>query len=277
MELAIEMKLYDNLIFKEKFDRLYFADAFCQNLIPKKEVLLKAVKSAQNNGVKFTLNTPYVTDKGIKQILENTELLSKHESDFEIVFNDWGVFYEIQKRFPEAKLVLGRLLTKQRTDPNARSIILNRQTANLKTHKFPKKIPESMYKHFQGSIINDSVFQKYLAKNKIKRVEIEYLMWNMDIKLNSKLKASVYYPYAHITTTRNCGLLNMTYSKCDKICKNVSIEYNDAQMDFPYTVIGNTVYYKINDITKIKKYKAVNRIVFNNLKTYREYRSGNRT
>ncbi|MEA5000507.1 MAG: hypothetical protein VB017_01315 [Endomicrobiaceae bacterium] len=274
MELAIETKLYNRYVFKQKIDRIYFADAFCQNLIPSKKELEKAFKSSLDNGLQFTLNTPYVTNSGIKKILDNVEFLSKHTDFFEVVFNDWGIFYEIKKRFPKINLILGRLLTKQRTDPNAFPIIANQQKYDYIAQKYPKKLPKTMYTHFQGSVINDKLFQTYLVKNKIQRVELEYLLWKMKIQLRYKIKASVYYPYAHITTTRNCGLLNMTYSKCNKMCNDTIIKYDDKNMYSPYFAIGNTVYYKITDISKLNEYNnTIDRLVFNDFEAYLKFNS----
>ncbi|MDD3053313.1 MAG: hypothetical protein PHG84_02775 [Endomicrobiaceae bacterium] len=273
MDFAIETKLYNDNVFKEKINRIYFADAFCQNLIPTKQELEKAYKSAKDNNLQFTLNTPYVTDKGIKQILENIESIYKNEENFEVVFNDWGVFYEVKKRFPKVKLILGRLLTKQRTDPNAYEIITNSQKRNTDNNVIPKTVPDTLYQHFQSSVINDDVFQNYLISNSVNRVEIEYLVWDMNIKLTDKIKATIYYPYAHITTTRNCGLLNMTYTTCNKMCNDIQIQYKNESMLFPYIVIGNTVYYQVNDISKLQQYPSIDRIVFNDLEAYHKYQT----
>lgn len=278
MELALEIKENIKNIDIKKVDRIYFGDSFCQNLIPEKQVLLETYKLISDNNVKFTLNTPYVTDEALKKVLTNIETLYKYNNNFEVVFNDWGVFYEIKKTFPDIKLVLGRLLTKQRTDPNALKIITN--TQEKKDNIIPKKVPKSLYKHFRGSIVNDKIFQGYLIENNIERVELEYLVWDMKIHLPKNISATVYYPYAHITTTRNCGILNMVYTKCNKMCRDIKIEYpSDSDHPFSYIVIGNTVYYNVESIVtkeKIKKYKSINRIVFNDTEIFNKYANRNK-
>lgn len=271
MDIAVELKAYNDSVFKEKIDRIYFADSFCQNLIPAKKELEKIYKTAKDNGIQFTMNTPYATDAGIKQLLDNIETIYKYEESFEITFNDWGVFYEVKKRFPKIKQILGRLLTKQRTDPNSYAIITNSQKISADKGITIKKIPEELFRHFQSSVINDAVFQKYLTGNNIDRVEIEYLAWDMELSLPENIKASVYYPYAHITTTRNCGLLNMTYSKCNKMCNDVMIKYEGQDMLFPYFVIGNTVFYKVKNLNKIHEYQCIDRIVFNDLEAFHNF------
>lgn len=278
MEKALEIKEFVKNINIDNFDRIYFGDSFCQNLIPTKETLLETYKIVSEKNIKFTLNTPYVTDDALKKVLANVELLYKYDNNIELVFNDWGIFYEIRKNFPKINLVLGRLLTKQRTDPNSLKMITN--TQEKINDITPKRVPKSSFEHFQSSIINDVVFQDYIVDNNIKRVEIEFLVWDMKIKLKDNIKATVYYPFAHISTTRNCGILNMTYIKCNKMCLEVKIEYPmEPSFPFPYTVIGNTIYYNLENILtdkKLEKYPSIDRIVFNDTDAYYRYINGNR-
>lgn len=274
MEKAIELKEhnYKNFNFCN-IDRVYMFDAFCQNLIPTINDIDSAYKFIKDNNIQFTLNTPFVTNCGIEKILKNIEYISKYEEDFELVFNDWGLFYETRKNFPRIKLLLGRLLTKQKTDPRAKIVFENKDKINLNDEIF-----NNMYEHFQGSLINDKLVQKFLIEQNIKRLEIEYLLWDMKIELQNNIKASIYYPYAHISTTRNCGVLNMTYLKCNKICRETKMKYNIINKT-PYIVIGNTIYYDIENIMtedKLKKYPSIDRIVFNDTDAYYRYINGNR-
>lgn len=268
IEKVIELKSIHKNLKILKINRVYMYDSFCQNLIPNIENLDKSYKFVKDNNLEFTLNTPFVTDFNINKLLKNVEYISKYEEDFELVFNDWGVFYEIRRLFPKIKLLLGRLLTKQKTDPRINNLLKNIDKANI-----TKEVFSNMYEHFQSSIINDKIFQNYLIENRIERVEIEYLVWNMKINLPDNIKATIYYPYAHISTTRKCRLLNMTYSKCSKTCRDTKIQYN-VDEEYPYIVIGNTIYYSIENImtkTKLKEYQSINRIVFNDIDTYYKY------
>ena len=274
MEKAIELKEHNYKKFNfYGIDRVYMFDAFCQNLLPTINDIDSAYKYLKDKNIKFTLNTPFVTDFGIDKILKNVEYISKYEEDFELVFNDWGVCYEIKKSFPNIKLVLGRLLTKQKVDPRAIILFENKNKINLNEEIF-----NNMYEHFQGSLINDKLVQNFLIEQNIKRVEIEYLLWDMKVELQNNIKASIYYPYAHISTTRNCGVLNMTYLKCNKICKETKMQYNMIEKA-SYIVMGNTIYCDIENIMteeKLKKYPCVDRIVFNDIDAYNRYINGNR-
>lgn len=253
------------------FSGIYFGDPFCQNLITKKEELTYEYNKIKNLGKKFILNTPFVSDSGIKNFLNNIELLSKIDEDFEIVFNDWGLFYEVRSRFPSIKLLLGRYLTKQKTDPNMKKFIMNEQVSQGSIK--PKMIPETLSDYFKQSMINDTCFQDFLIENNVNRVEIEYLVCGMNLKLKECMKASIYYPYAHIAPTRMCGLLYMTYSKCSKICQDIKVKYDTIE-EYPYVAIGNTLYYDIENILikdDLKKYNSIDRVVFNDIDAYYRY------
>ncbi len=226
MEYALEIEKFDKKVLDKSISRIYFGDAFCQKLIPNKKVLLETYKKVINEGLSFTLNTPFLNDDNINIELKNIEYLCNYNKNFEIIVNDYGLFYEIRKNFPDIKLSLGRLLTKQKTDPN---IIKNDKkiTSNDYIKKSLSNIlskNKNIYKHFKASVINDKIYQEYLLKNNVNRFEIEYLVWDMDLSFNKKFKITIYYPYAHITTTRNCGISNMTYTKCNNTCIDIKLE-----------------------------------------------------
>ena len=72
----------------------------------------------------------------------------------------------------------------------------------------------------------------------------------------------------------------MTYTKCNKMCRDIKIEYpSDEQHPFSYTVIGNTVYYNLENIMtedKIKKYRNIDRVIFNDIESYKKYVNRNK-
>ncbi len=279
MEYALETEKFDNKLLDKNISRIYFGDAFCQNLIPNKNLLLETYKKVIDAGKKFTFNTPFLNDDNISKELKNIECLCNYNKNFEIVVNDYGLFFEIRRVFPDIKLNLGRLLTKQKTDPN-----IIKKSNNISSKKDIKKSlsvtlskNKNIYKHFKASMINDKLYQQYLLKNNVIRFEMEYLIWDMDLSFNKKFKVSIYYPYAHITTTRNCGIANMSYTKCNKACNDIKLEIKNPSSFFNYFLIRNAVYYNIeNFMTKesVKKHNNIDRIVFNDTKNYRQFLCG---
>lgn len=245
----------------DKFDRIYFGDEFCENKMPT----LNNLKFLQKNisDKKITVIFPYVTQSNFKKILPLLKFISKNSLKFdEIVFNDWGIFYFIRQHYPKLKLVLGRLLTKQKTDPFANDIILNRQEIVSSKQKVfvPKKISAETFEYFSQSLINSLIFQKFMIKNNILRVELDNLNWDMNIKLPKNIKVSIYFPYIKISTTRYCGQLNMLKNNCSKQCEKSEVILKKYRTKFSYVIKGNAVFYKN---IKISNTILTDRIVYN--------------
>jgi len=234
------------------FGRIYYGTEFCQNLIPTLDDLKRIFSLVKRKKKNFTLLTPYVTDFGVKKIAPLLEFLDTQAQRIEVVFNDWGVFKLIREGYKNLEPVLGRLLTKQRRDPRAYDILLNRQKAkkifDKKSKKtaiiIPKKVPLSLYEHFKASVINMPIFQKFLLDNNIKRVEIDNLVWDMKIEMPKEIGVSVYLPYAYVTTTRLCGLINLTYAACKKECQRFYFSFKSNSSPVPFYSRGNTLFYR---------------------------------
>ena len=71
MEYALEIEKFDKKVLDKSISRIYFGDAFCQKLIPNKKVLLETYKKVINEGLSFTLNTPFLNDDNINIELKN--------------------------------------------------------------------------------------------------------------------------------------------------------------------------------------------------------------
>jgi hypothetical protein len=245
----------------DKFDRIYFGDEFCENKMPN----LYNLKFLQRNIInkKITVVFPYITQSNFKKISGMVKFISKNGLKFdEIAFNDWGIFYFIRQHYPNLKLVLGRLLTKQKTDPFANDIILNQQEIVSSKQKVfvPKKISADTLEYFSQSLINSLTFQKFMVENNIIRVELDNLNWDMNIKLPKDIKISIYFPYIKISTTRYCGQLNMLKNNCSKQCEKSNIILKKYRTKFNYIIKGNAVFFKN---TKISNAILADRIVYN--------------
>ncbi len=253
------------------FDRIYFGSEFCQNRIPPIGVFgrIAAETALQKKGL--TLLTPYVTDSGMERIEKLLCYLDKARPGAEVVFNDWGVFYLIKTRFKNVVPVLGRLLTKQNKDPRAIKILTNRQERKIvfdagTKNSFitiPRKVPPSLLKHFKSGMINTGSFHGFLADNRIRRVEVDNPIWTMEMKAQGDINVSLYYPYAYITTTRLCGLVNLSYARCGKSCRAYRLSLKIAPAPAPFYIRGNSVFYKtaLPGEEYLKK-RHINRIVY---------------
>ncbi len=236
---------------RENTTRVYFGNEFCENLIPILDTLKKWYFFIKTKNKEFTFVTPFVTNIGLKK-LESLLAFLNYQKNNEVVFNDWGVFKLMKDNFKNLNPVLGRLLTKQCRDPRMLKIFLHKQKTReilssgkeTKTIVFPKKIPHTLFMHYQASVINAPIFQKYLLSQDINRVEIDNLIWEMNVKVDKNIKVSIYLPYGYIATTRLCGKLTLTYTACKKECKKYFLRLKDESLPVPFYGIGNTVFYK---------------------------------
>lgn len=264
-----KIKIIDNiknLSLCTKFKRIYFGNEFCENKLHSLEDLKYIVSNAKDK--KITLVYPYLTQKALNKLIKQLSYISKNNNIFdEIVFNDWGLFYFLKKTHPDFKFILGRLLTKQKTDPFANEIISEKQhiVASDKNIFIPRKISKDTKLYFSQTLVNSKIFQEYLIENNITRVEIDNVIWEMKISLPKEIKASLYYPYTKITTTRFCGYLNMSDKNCSRQCEKKIIKLKKYRSPYEYIIKGNTVYHKNKNIpsTNILKANSVDRIILN--------------
>ncbi|MCR4663341.1 MAG: hypothetical protein K5622_05600, partial [Endomicrobiaceae bacterium] len=263
-----KIKFIDNVKFLDKYKNekhIYWGSEFCE----KKLFTLNDLKNivSKKYKQKITLVFPYLTQTCLDKAKKTVEFVSKNSNIFiETVFNDWGLFYFIRNNYPDIKLVLGRLLTKQKTDPFAYYTVYSKQSiSSSKNNIFvPKQISEETKEYFSQTLINSKIFQKFMTENNIVRVELDNVNWKMNIKLPKQIKASVYYPYVKITTTRHCSFLNMS-DKCKKQCEKQNITLNKYRVDYNYVIRGNSVNYKnivIADSKELEK-NSIDRIIIN--------------
>lgn len=251
----------------EKYNHIYLGSEFCE----KKLFTLKDLKNivSKKHKQKITLVFPYLTQIYLDKVKDMLMLINENSDIFcEIVFNDWGFFYFIRKNYPDIKLVLGRLLTKQKTDPFAYYTVYSKQIISSSQNNIfvPKQVSQETKEYFSQTLINSKIFQKFMIKNNIIRVEIDNVNWKINIKLPKQIKASIYYPYVKITTTRHCGLLNMLNNdKCRKQCEKQDIKLDKYRVCYNYIIKGNSVNYKNINLPDNKELQnnCIDRIVVN--------------
>ena len=124
MEQAVFISRVEQLKYcDDNFTRLYFGIEFCERLLPTMQQLKKVISFVKERKVGFTFVTPYVTNKGLKQLEALIPAVAREVPQVEIVFNDWGVFQFLKEARLPVSLVLGRLLTKMKRGPRIMNII----------------------------------------------------------------------------------------------------------------------------------------------------------
>ena len=256
-----------NILEVNKVSRIYFGQEFCQRALPNSKQLSQAYLECQNNGISFSLTTPYVTEHGLDKINTLLEELVKLDPQSEVIINDWGVLHLITHKYPSLKPVLGRLLNKILRDP---------RIANY--------VPPSDFVNYQSSSIGTDEFGKLLRNAKIDRIELDNTIQGLDSNLPKLgFDLSLYMPYGVISTGRIClmgswGLeqkekFSASQKSCPQNCKDYWLNLDEKNLNpFKHKIFrirqkGNTVFYLhddslINEGLKSAKDLGFDRIIY---------------
>lgn len=276
MERAIHVSNLRNLKYFKKvgYQRLYWGIEFCQNLIPSLRDTKQILKFTKRRSLKFSLVTPFVTNKGLDKLKEIFFYLKENSVKCEVIVNDWGVLYYLYREFYRYfELALGRLLTRQQRDPSMK-IILEKQPPYAGRDKKYGKLVIVLHKvlgelsqmGMRSSYINASLAQDFLSKFGIKRVELNNLIQGLCLE-GIRLKKSLYIPYINISTTRFCPMeskLQKIYriDFCNRECQNEYSILTSKNIPVKIYKRGNTTFYR--NPLDIKDFKKKN-IGINNI------------
>jgi hypothetical protein len=254
-ENAIFICKLDNLKkVTSEYSRLYFGNEFCQQLMPEEKALSEALDLALKRRLDFTFVTPFLTDIGIRKVNPLLNLLSGKLPQAEVVINDWGLLRIIKGTYPKFNLVLGRLLAKQKRGPRILNLI--------------KKVPRPMVEHFRLSSTDTSIFTNFLINQGIKRIELDNLL--QGIERNSQIKASLYYPFAYVTTTRYCLSNPNTFNNgfqrainpCNFECQRYTFKLRHKSMPVDLLLKGNTQFFENKNLPVDLEKINIDRLVY---------------
>jgi hypothetical protein len=239
---------------KVNFDRLYFGQEFCERLLPTPAQLQEVMEWVKARNLAFTLITPYVTEQGLKQVKDLLETLACQAPQAEVTVNDWGILYLLKEGSYPFPLNLGRLLVKQKRGPQILSV--------------RGKVPAAMWDHFQRANVDLPLTIKFLSPFNIKRVELDNLLQGLK-REGEVLPASLYYPYAYITTTRIC-LTNSCEERtrhmraifpCKFECRKYSFTLSHSSMPVKLLLKGNSIFFHKEELPENLESLKIDRLV----------------
>lgn len=220
-------------------DRIYFGHEFCQRRLPDSNAAGRALDIACSRNLLFTLVTPFVTDAGLARVRALMEKFAGagFPAGFEVVVNDWGALRMIRREWPGIPLILGRLLTKQKRGPRLMNII--------------GRLPENAADHFMRSNVDAPHLADFLRTQGIVRVELDNLLQGIR-RVPGTLPASLYTPFAYISTTRLCLLMRgdqadknfRSIGRCSRECRQYDITLTHPDMPVPLHLQGNTMFFE---------------------------------
>ncbi len=254
-EYALFVSQADKLQYlTDQHRRVYYGDEFCERLLPGAQELTRVLERVRDAGRAFTLVTPYVTEAGLAQVEALAALLP---AGTEVVFNDWGVFRLLKNRYPALVPVMGRLLTKIKRGPR----IMN----------FLDKLPPAALEHYRRTNLDVPRYQRFLEDNNIGRAELDNPLQGLDLSgVSTRLRLSLYIPFAYVTTTRFCLTANVdTPDKkgfigvfpCQRECRTYTFYLDNAAMTTMLIRRGNTIFFRNTAISETIRASHVDRVV----------------
>jgi hypothetical protein len=258
MEQALFISRVQNTkYFTKDFTRLYFGQEFCERIMPDKKILENVLSFVDKKRLDFTFVTPFVTNRGLKELEHLIAFLQQQRPESEIVFNDWGVFQFLQDECTGLVPVMGRLLNKMKRGPRIMNIF--------------NQLPQETKDFYQGSNIDVSAVGKYLHEQGIHRVEFDNLLQGITLDTaDIKIKKSLYMPFAFVSTTRFCMsaycdkpeyLDYVGIFPCAHECQRYTFSLFNPVMNVPLIRKGNTIFYLNESIPDIVTKQQVDRIV----------------
>ncbi len=237
------------------YARLYFGIEFCERLLPTQEELSRALDAAAQRSMAFTFVTPFLTDAGMEKAEALIAFLRGTGRDVEVVVNDFGLLYALNQKGWKGPIALGRLLTKQKRGPR----ILN----------IASQLPAGALEHFKQSNIDAPSTVEALSQLGVVRVELDNLLQGIS-RPEPVFKASLYTPYAYVTTTRYCLAAGCEEPRpfrrairpCAKECQKYDFTLSHKAMPVRLLLKGNTQFFVNDSLPDDPEALKIDRLVF---------------
>jgi hypothetical protein len=238
-------------------ERIYYGVEFCENLVPEWNTLLPVIDFCRQHQLGFSFMTPYVTNSGLEKLEKIFVNLNRENGiagqKIEVIVNDYGTLMALEK-YNGVERVIGRVLSKQERG----SRVISQQGG------LENKNPDQRMSAFSTPLV------EFLKKKKVRRVEIDNLLQGIKDDFSVQgIEASIYFPYAFVTTTRRC-LFNMDDKQlltcikpCSKDClKFGHLKLSSKKLPVPLLLKGNTQYIISKKLPSDLVKKGITRLVY---------------
>ncbi len=208
----------------EGYARLYFGAEFCPWLLPQAAAAVEACRAAYERGWHFTLATPVLAEPMLPRLRAVLEaLIGVVGAGDEVLISDWGALALVREILPQLPVLLGRALSGQKRGPRILDLPLTAQ----------------QLEYFQCGSWYGREASALLGEMNIPRVELDNLLQGV-APLPPGLAGSLHYPYAMVTSSRNCPFrVERQAAGCAARCGEVfTLETDQTQV--PLLQCGNT-------------------------------------
>ncbi|OMH29061.1 hypothetical protein [Motiliproteus sp. MSK22-1] len=187
--------------------RVYLGNEFCERLLPTPVQMAEAIACTKNLGIDFSLQTPLLTDSGIKRL---RLLLGMLPEGTEVIVNDWGTLRLLTTDYRGLKPLLGRLLYKMIKDP---------------------RLPSAQWTRLHPHSGRSKPFQHLLDRFGVDQIEMDVPPFTQSDQFDvGDMDLSVYLPYGYVVKGRMCRIGSLGQEDASKFvaghaCKKECLDY----------------------------------------------------
>lgn len=187
------------------YSRLYFGSEFCAWAFPPVQAVEAALRAAREAGWAFTLALPVLPEPFLPLLRQTLEtVIPLFVPGDEVMVSDLGEIAPVREAAPAVALTLGRVLSGQKRGP---------QILDL-----PLSAPQLDY--FRRGSWYGAEGVAFLRERGIERVELDNLLQGI-APLPAPLRGSLHFPYAMVTSSRNCPFREPGSAGCGARCGEV--------------------------------------------------------
>ncbi len=226
------------------FQRLYFGAEFCPWAFPSLTEIEQAVEYVRELGGAFTLAIPVLAESlvpRLRSVLRHIHPLLRGGD--EILINDFGAIQLVNEVTPDVPIVLGRVLSGQKRGPQILDLHLGVDALT----------------YFRQGRWYATEAVSFLSELGISRVELDNLLQGI-APLPAGLKGSLHYPYAMVTSSRNCPF-RPAGAECDAGCGETFTLTTSASR-LPLIQGGNTQFIRHDRLPEDRLRLGIDRLVF---------------
>jgi len=227
------------------YSRLYYGAEFCFWRLAPAEKILISREWACSAGWAYTLVTPVLGEAERRQLESLFEtVLPKLEAGDEVLISDWGALELIRAVRDDLQVILGRTLSGQKRGPRILAMQLSAEQAE----------------YFRRGSWHNREAVALLNEKGIKRIEQDNLLQGL-APLPEPLQGSLHFPYAMVTSSRNCPFRTVTESvPCAAPCGEVFTLQTEETESLLYQD-GNSQFLRIETLPPNLSELGINRIV----------------
>ena len=231
--------------------RVYIGHETCETRLPSYSVLKPMLKLLNERGIRLTLLTPFLTDEGLGTTKKLIEIIEKEAQELEVATSDWGLLHWLSIN-RVAKPLVGRLLTRQKTDPRLSLFSLG----------------DELKLHISRLSLLKSETITFFNQHGINRFEISSALSEYQLPNDGMNRFSLHVPYIPVTVMRWCIGQNLDFNFPDQDCSVSSCQgtfqaWEAKPGNHNYFRIDNALFYLQDREPDFGKHVSIDRIVIN--------------